>query len=48
MKKHEFIAFLVAFALIAAGLTWLFDAYGLVGSGVALLVAVLFVDLKEE
>lgn len=48
MKKQELILFLVALALIAAGLTWLFGPYGLLSVGVALLAVVFFIDFKEE
>lgn len=48
MKKQELILFLVACALIAAGLTWLFDGYGLIGSGLAMLVATLLIDFEDK
>lgn len=39
----------VAVALIVAGLTWRFGAWGLIGSGVGLGALVLFViDVKER
>jgi 4-hydroxybenzoate polyprenyltransferase len=48
MKKQELILFLVALALIAAGMTWLIGAYGLIASGVALLASAFFIDFEKE
>lgn len=50
MTRREAVALLlVAAALIAAGLVWLFGPFGLIGSGIGFGVAVLFVfDIREE
>lgn len=50
LRRVEAVALLTAAVLmVAAGLVWLFGAYGLIGAGVALLVTVLFlVDVREE
>jgi hypothetical protein len=43
------IALSVAFALVAAGFTWLFGPYGLIGSGIGCAALVFFfVDKVEE
>jgi hypothetical protein len=49
MRRVEAVALLaVAVLMLAAGLTWRFGAWGLIGAGAALTVAVLVVfDIKE-
>ncbi len=49
MRRGEALALVAAgLAMLAAGLVWLFGPFGLIGVGLALLVAVLFlVDVKE-
>lgn len=43
------IFLLVAVAMIAAGLTWIFGPWGLVGTGAAILVGVpLLINEREE
>lgn len=45
MKRVEALVLAVAcFLMVSAGLTWEFGPYGLVGSGVAVLVLLVFVD----
>lgn len=52
MRRGEAVAALaVSVALIVAGLVWLAGPWGLIGSGVALLVVLLFVvdvDVSDE
>lgn len=49
MTKREALAALaLAFLLVAAGLTWLFGPYGLIGAGLALAAAVTFGINVEE
>lgn len=50
MRRSEALALLgSALALIVAGLVWLFGAYGLIGSGVAVAALTLFVfEVREE
>lgn len=48
MKRLEaVIAWAVAFFMVSAGLTWKFGSYGLGGAGIALLIALCFIDVKE-
>jgi hypothetical protein len=43
------IFILLAVAMIAAGLTWIFGPWGLVGTGAAILIGVpLLIDEREE
>jgi len=48
LKRLEaVIAAAVAYFMMSAGLVWKFGFYGLVGPAVALLIALIFVDIKE-
>ena len=48
-KREALTVLAVAWALITAGLVWLFGPYGLMGSGAALAAVVLFgIDVKER
>lgn len=49
MRRAEAVVLLlVALLLVVSGVTWLFGAYGLLGSGVALAALTLIVvDVKE-
>lgn len=48
-RKESIAALAVAFALIAAGLTWLLGPYGLIIAGLAAAALVLFgVNITEE
>jgi hypothetical protein len=48
VRRGEAVAALAAaVALIISGLVWLAGPWGLIGSGVALAVAVLFVDVDD-
>ena len=50
MTRREMLIFmLVSVAMIAAGLTWIFGPWGLIGTGAAVLVGVpLLVNEREE
>lgn len=50
MRRIEAVVLLAAAVLlVVAGAVWLFGPYGLIGSGVGLAAAVLFVfDIREE
>ena len=47
-KREALLALALAFLLVAAGLTWLFGPYGLIGAGLALATAVTFGINVEE
>lgn len=48
MKRLEaVVAVAAAFLMVSAGLVWKFGPYGLIGPGAALLLALIFVDVKE-
>lgn len=49
MRRHEAVT-LLAFGvlLLVAGVTWLAGGWGLVGSGVALLLGALFFDFADK
>lgn len=48
-RREAVVALCFALAAVTAGLTWLFGPYGLIGIGVLVAVAVLFVvDVKED
>lgn len=48
MRRAEAVVLAAAgTAMASAGLTWLFGPFGLLGAGVALVVAALIVDVKE-
>lgn len=47
-RREALYATLVAFILVAAGLTWRFGWYGLVGPGVVILTALPFVTIRED
>ena len=47
-RREALAALLVAFALIAAGMTWLFGPFGLIGAGLTLAAAVTFGINVEE
>jgi hypothetical protein len=50
MTRREMLIFLLfAVAMIAAGLTWIFGPWGLIGSGTAVLIGVpIIIDEREE
>lgn len=50
MTRHEMLIFVfAAVAMIAAGLTWIFGPWGLVGTGGVVLVGSLtIIDVREE
>lgn len=50
MTRREMLIFVFAsIAMIAAGLTWIFGPWGLVGTGLAVLVGVpLLINEREE
>ncbi len=47
-RREMLISVLVAVAMIAAGLTWIFGPWGLVGTGGVVLVGVLTVVNERE
>lgn len=48
-RRESLIFVLIAVAMIAAGLTWLYGPWALAGTGAATLIMVLlFVDEREE
>jgi hypothetical protein len=50
MTRREMMIFLLlAVAMIAAGLTWIFGPWGLIGTGVVVLIGVpIIIDEREE
>lgn len=49
MRRREAVALLASGALAAVGgVTWLFGAYGLIGSGVALMLGGLLFNVSED
>lgn len=46
--KEQIVGFAISLALLTAGLTWLFGAYGLIGPGVVLLLLTLLVNERED
>lgn len=48
MKRLEaVIAWAMAYLMGSAGLVWKFGFYGLVGPAAALMIALVFIDIKE-
>lgn len=46
--QEQMLAFVISLSLLAAGLTWLFGPYGLIGIGSALLLLALLVPERDK
>jgi hypothetical protein len=48
MTQYQvFVAFLLGYLMVSAGLVWRFDEYGLMGAGAGLVGALFVVNVKE-
>ena len=46
IRLRELGLLLLGYAMIAAGVVWLFDAWGLIGTGAVIFMGSLFIDIE--